>query len=124
MRPRTGKRGVEAALAIGVRQHSAYQRTTLLEKRRQRTAPAPAVSSTRPDGYLENVSAACVVKRIRPLKEFGECLTVLAVADEAEAGRRRNIARDAAHAAAPAAKRKVERHAQIVGRVSRRRNPP
>jgi len=59
--------------------------------------------------HLENVCSARCVERIRPLKESRERLAVLAVADEAEAGVRRNFARDATHAAAPAAKREVLR---------------
>src|SRR5262249_3259632 len=52
--------------------------------------------------HLENVCSARCVERIRPLKESRERLAVLAVADETEAGVRRNFARDATHAAAPA----------------------
>jgi len=50
MSPTTGKRGPAAVLPIGVRQQSVYQRKTLLEKRRHRTASVPAVSFTRPVG--------------------------------------------------------------------------
>jgi hypothetical protein len=51
-----------------------------------------------------------------------ERLAVLAVADEAEAGGRRDAARDAAHAAAPAPKREVQGHALRRTEQSRRRD--
>jgi len=57
--------------------------------------------------HLENVCSARCVEHVRPLEEARERLTVLAVADEAEAGGRRDLARDAAHVAAPAPKREV-----------------
>ncbi len=98
---------VAAVLAIGVRQQSAYQRKTLPKKRRHRTASAPAVSFTTARRHLENVRAAGGVEHVRPLEEARERLTVLAVADEPEAGGRRNLARHAAHVTAPAAKREV-----------------
>jgi len=46
--PMTGKPGPGGVLAIGVRQHSVYQRKTLLERLRHRMASVPAVSFTRP----------------------------------------------------------------------------
>src|SRR5260370_3387736 len=52
MRTTTGKRG-PAVLPIGVRQQSVYQRKTLLEKCRQRTASVPAVSFTRPVARMQ-----------------------------------------------------------------------
>ena len=59
--------------------------------------------------HLEDVCPGRCVEHVRPLEEARERLAVLAVAEEAEAGVRRNFARDAAHAAAPAAKREVLR---------------
>src|SRR5207244_3557762 len=59
--------------------------------------------------HLEDVRGACCVEHVRPLEEARESLAVLAVADEAEAGRRGNVARDALHTAAPAAKREILR---------------
>ena len=56
-----------------------------------------------------NASAARAAHQTR--EETRECLTVLAIADEAEAARRGDVARDAAHAAAPATKGKVQGHA-------------
>ncbi len=57
--------------------------------------------------HLENVCSARYVEHVRPLEEARERLTVLAVADEAEASGRRNLARQSAYAAAPAPKREV-----------------
>jgi hypothetical protein len=57
--------------------------------------------------HLEDVCPGRCVEHVRPLEEARERLAVLAVADEAKAGVRRNFARDTAHAAAPAAKREV-----------------
>src|SRR6516225_4274535 len=57
--------------------------------------------------HLEDLGSVCCVEHVGPLEEARERLAVLAVADEAEAGVRRNFARDAAHAAALAAKREV-----------------
>ena len=54
--------------------------------------------------HLENVCSARCVERIRPPEEARERLAAPAVAEEAEAGVRRNFTRDAAHAPAPAAK--------------------
>src|SRR5215471_7631930 len=54
--------------------------------------------------HLEDLGSACCVEHVRPLEEARERL---AVPDEAEAGVRRNFARDAAHAPALAAKREV-----------------
>jgi hypothetical protein len=88
-----------------------YQRKTLLEK------PAHSVRARgKPHAarwHLENVCSAGCIERIRPLKESRERLAVLAVADEAEAGVRRNFARDATHAAASAAKREVPSHVNL-----------
>src|SRR5262249_1123133 len=58
--------------------------------------------------HLEDVGAAGRVENVRPLEEARERLAVLAVAEEPKAGRRRNLARDAAHVTAPAPKREVE----------------
>src|SRR6516162_4963924 len=57
--------------------------------------------------HLEDLCSARCVEHVRPLEEARERLAVLAVADEAEDGVRRNFARDTAHAATPAAQRKV-----------------
>jgi hypothetical protein len=64
-----------------------------------------------PGRHLEDVRSAGRVEHVRPLKKTRERLAVLAVADEAEAGGWRNVARDAARAAAPAPKREVQGHA-------------
>src|SRR5271169_6164171 len=64
-----------------------------------------------PGRHLENVPSAGLVEHVRPLEEACKRLAVLAVADEAEASRRGDGARDAAHAAAPA---KREVHYDIV----------
>src|SRR5262249_19612527 len=58
--------------------------------------------------HLEDVRAAGCVEDVRPLKEARERLAILAVAEDAESGGGRNSARDAAHVAAPAAKREVQ----------------
>src|SRR5262249_10476663 len=57
---------------------------------------------------LEDVRSARGVEHVRPLQEPRERLAVLTVADEAEAAGRRDVARNAAHAAAPAPKREVQ----------------
>jgi hypothetical protein len=46
---------------------------------------------------------------VRPFQEARKRLAVLAIADETEAGARRNFICDAAHVAAPAAKREILR---------------
>src|SRR6516165_6150047 len=51
-----------------------------------------------PGRHLEDVRSAGRVEHVRPLEETRERLAVLAVADEAEAGGRGDVARDAAHA--------------------------
>src|SRR5262249_15099088 len=108
----TGKRGLAAVLPIGVRQHSVYQRRTpLSERRRHRTASVPAVSFTRPGGIWKMSVPPGGVEHVRPLQETRKRLAVLTVADEAEAAGRRDVARHAAHTAAPAAKREVQRQA-------------
>ena len=56
---------------------------------------------------LKNVGAAGGVEHVRPIEEARECLAVIAVADEPEAARRRNVARYAAHVTAPATKLEV-----------------
>lgn len=61
--------------------------------------------------HLDYVSAASRVEHVRPPEKAREGLAVLAIADEAEAGGRRNLAGNAAYAAAPAAKGKVHGHA-------------
>jgi len=61
--------------------------------------------------HLEDVRSACGVERVWPLQETRERLAVLTVADEAEAAGRRDIACNAAHVAAPAPKREVQRQA-------------
>jgi hypothetical protein len=57
--------------------------------------------------HLEDVFSAGCVEHVLPVEEARERLAVPAAADEAEAGVRRNLARDAAHAAAPATKGEV-----------------
>src|SRR5262249_44084474 len=57
-----------------------------------------------PGRHLEDVCSAGEVEHVRPLQETRERLAVVTVADEAEAA-----ARNAAHAAAPAPKREVQR---------------
>src|SRR5262245_47207795 len=47
--------------------------------------------------HLEDVSATGLVEYVSSSEKMSECLTVLAVADEAEAGRWRDVPRDAAH---------------------------
>jgi hypothetical protein len=65
----------------------------------------PNVFPVTPQRHLEDVGSAGRVEHVRPLEETRERLAILAVADEAEAGGRRDVACDAAHAAAPAPKR-------------------
>ena len=60
-----------------------------------------------PGRHLEDVCPAGRVEHVRSLEETGERLAVLAVADEAEAGGRGDVARDAAHTAALTPKREV-----------------
>src|SRR5262245_20213533 len=60
--------------------------------------------------HLEDVSSTGLVEYISSSKETSERLTVVAVADEAEAGRWRDVARNAAHAAALAPKWHVREH--------------
>ena len=55
--------------------------------------------------HLEDVRSARRIEHIRPFEEACEHLAIPAIADEAEASARRNFVRDAAHMAAPAAKR-------------------
>jgi len=64
-----------------------------------------------PGRHLEDVRTAGGVEHVRPLQEACERLAVLTVADEAEAGGRRDVARNAAHVAALAPKREVQRRA-------------
>ena len=63
-----------------------------------------------PGRHLEDVRSAGGVEHVRTSDETSERLTVLAVADEAEAGRRRDAARDTTHATALAPKRDVRGH--------------
>jgi hypothetical protein len=55
--------------------------------------------------HMENICSACCIEHVRSLEEARKRLAVLAVADETEAGARRNFVCDPAHVAAPAAKR-------------------
>src|SRR5262245_14674369 len=103
----TGKCARAAVLAIGVRQQSVYQRKTLLEKRRHRKGLCARGELHAPGRHLEDVRPPGRVEHVRPLEETCERLAVLAVADEAEAGERGDVARDAAHTAALTAKREV-----------------
>src|SRR5207245_8663872 len=64
-----------------------------------------------PGRHLEDVRSAGGVEHVWPLQETNERLAVFTVADEAEAAGRRDVARNAAHAAAPAPKREVQRQA-------------
>ena len=59
--------------------------------------------------HMEDICSACCIEHVRPLEEARKRLAVQAVAEEAEAGIWRNFVRDAAHVAAPAAKRKILR---------------
>jgi hypothetical protein len=74
---------------------------------------------------VEDVGSAGGVEHIRAIKETGVRLAVVAVADEAETAGGGDVAGDAAHAAAAAAKRKVQRHAWLIssGRKSVRFDP-
>jgi dGTP triphosphohydrolase len=58
---------------------------------------------------VEDVCSTRFIEHVWPLEEARERLTVLAVADETEAGVRRNFVRDAAHVAASAAKQEILR---------------
>ena len=106
-------------MPIGVRQQSAYQRRTLLDKRRQRTASVPAVSFTRPTGIWK--MSAPPAGYVRPFEETRERLAVLAIADKTEAGVGRNFASDAAHATAPAAKRKILKRKILKRKILKRK---
>src|SRR5260221_14424087 len=107
----TGKRGPAAVLAIGVRQQSVYQRKTLFGEAQAPHGVRTCGQPHAPGRHLEDVRSAGRVEHVRPLKETRERLAILAVADGAEAGGRGNVAREAAHAAAPAPKREVQGHA-------------
>jgi len=72
---------------------------------------------------LEDVRSAGGVEHVRPLQEIRERLAVLTVADEPEAAGRRDVARNAAHAAAPAPKREVQRQVCHVN-ASDHESPP
>jgi hypothetical protein len=61
--------------------------------------------------HLHDVRAAGCVEHVRAVEEARKALTVLAVADEAEAAGGREFARNAAHAAASASEREIEGHA-------------
>jgi len=64
--------------------------------------------------HLENVCSSSRVEHIRPFEEVRERLTILAIANEAEASRRRYLVRDAVHVAAPAPKRELYGHTCLV----------
>jgi len=64
-----------------------------------------------PGRHLKDVRSAGGVEYVWTLKETRERLAILTVADEAEAARRRDLGRNAAHAATPASKREVQRQA-------------
>src|SRR5215471_18837863 len=57
--------------------------------------------------HLKNVRAAGIVENVRSLEEARKRLAVLAVADESEAGGRRNRAGDAAHTTATTSQRDI-----------------
>jgi hypothetical protein len=61
--------------------------------------------------HLHDVRAAGWVEHVRAVEEARKGLTVLAVADEAEAAEARELARNAAHTAAPTLQREIEGHA-------------
>jgi len=73
-----------------------------------------------PCRHLENICAAGGVEHVGPIEKARERLAVGAVADEAEAGRRRDVARDAAQMSASAAKRKVQQHVRHLRRGTER----
>jgi hypothetical protein len=54
---------------------------------------------------MEDICSACRIEHVRLFEEARKRLAVLAIADETEAGVRRNFVCDAAHVTAPAAKR-------------------
>ena len=64
---------------------------------------------------LENVRAAARVENVRSLKKTRKRLAVLAVADEAEAGGRRNRAGDAAHMTTTASHRHIDHFTFSIG---------
>jgi hypothetical protein len=109
-RPKNGTRALEAVFAIGVPQQSAYQRKTLFEN--WRPHGVGAYGQLHAAGrHLHDVRAAGCVEHVRAVEEARKALTVLAVADEAEAAGGREFARNAAHAAASASEREIEGHA-------------
>ena len=68
---------------------------------------------------MEDVRSARGVEHVRPIEKTRERLAILAVANEAEAAGWGDVACDAAHAAAPAPKRKVQRHIELTSRGRR-----
>jgi hypothetical protein len=56
---------------------------------------------------VEDIGPASLIEHIRPSKEARERLAIPAVADETEAGVRRDIVCDAPHMAASATKREM-----------------
>jgi hypothetical protein len=64
---------------------------------------------------LENVRAAGSVENVRPFEETRKRLAVLAVADEAEAGGRRDRAGEAAHTTTTASQRDIDHLAFSIG---------
>ena len=110
-RPKNGTRALEAVFAIGVRQQSAYQRKTLFEKLKASHGVDACGQLHAAGRHLHDVRAAGRVEHVRAVEEAREGLTVLAVADEAEAAGGREFARNAAHVAAPTLKREIEGHA-------------
>ena len=67
--------------------------------------------------HLKDVRAARCIEYVLPFEDSCERLAVRAVANETEARRRRNLARDAAHMAALAAEKEVYGHACHVSPV-------
>jgi hypothetical protein len=62
---------------------------------------------------MEDVRSARLIEDVRALEKVRKRLAVLAIADEAETGIRRNVVCDPAHVTAPAAQcesLRVERH--------------
>src|SRR5260370_1267530 len=90
--PITGKPGPAGGLAISVRQHSAYQRKTLLERLRHRIAVVPAVRFTRPGA------------RGMPDKAISSrCRTKVQGLDATKSGRRASLSADGYSSPVPVA---------------------
>ena len=64
--------------------------------------------------HVEDVRSARGVQHVRPIEETRERLAITAVANEAQTARWGDVACDAAHAAAPTPKRKVQGHVSLT----------